>query len=105
MSNIIAELGELVEDEIIGVLRELGASIVDFFDVALRAGGTDDVLGLGDPGLQPREALLAHSGRQYRNPAAAEDAGYRDAAAAVIAGRRPDRLVTGRIKPARHQMG
>src|SRR5271169_3296948 len=102
--NIITELGELVEDEIVGVARELGASVIDLLDVALRAGGADDILGPGHPSAQPLEALLAHAGRQYRDAAATEDAGNRDAAAAIIAGRWPDRLVTGRVEPAGHQM-
>ena len=102
--NVIAELGELVEDEIIAVPRQLGASVVNLLDVALRAGGADDVLWRGHPVAQPLETLLTHAGRQYRDPAATEDAGNRDAAAAIIAGRWPDRLVTGRVEPAGHQM-
>ena len=102
--NIVAELGELIEDEIVGIPRELGAFVIDLLDVALRAGGADDILGLGHPGTQPLETLLAHAGRQYRNGAATEDAGNRDAAAAIIARRRPDRLVTRGIEPAGHQI-
>jgi hypothetical protein len=102
--NIVAELGELIEDEIIGIPRELGAFVIDLLDVALRTGGADDVLGSRHPAAQPLEALLAHAGRQNRNAAATEDAGNRDAATAIIARRWPDHPLTGRIEPARHQM-
>src|SRR5260370_9238075 len=102
---IIAELGELIEDEIIGVARELAASVIDLLAVALRAGGADDILRLGYPGAQPLDALLAHAGRQYCDPEASEDAGNRNAAAAVIAGRWPDRLLPRRVEPAGHQVG
>src|SRR5580704_2510215 len=102
--KIIAELGELVEHEIIGIARELGASVIDLLDVALRTGGADDIVGLGHPGAQPLETLLAHAGRQYRDPAATEDTGNRYTAAAIIPGRWPDRPLTGRIEPAGHQM-
>ena len=50
--------------------------------------------------LEPVEALLAHVLRQHRDAAAAEDARDGDAAAAVIAGRRPDRAVARRIELA-----
>src|SRR5262244_2796821 len=53
MGDVIAELGELIEDYIRGILRELGAFVVYFLDVALRAGGPNDVFGPGDPGAQP----------------------------------------------------
>src|SRR5436305_3632263 len=102
--NIVAELGELIEDEIVGIPRELGAFVIDLLDVALRTGGADDVLGLPHPGAQPVETLLAHAGRQYRNAAATEDAGNRDAAAAIVARRWPDRLLSGRVEPAGYQM-
>src|ERR1700737_3745299 len=101
---VIAELGELVEDEIVGIARELGASVIDLLDVALRAGGADDILRLGHPGAQPLETLLAHAGRQYRNPAATEDAGNRYTAAAIIPGRWPDRPLTGWVQPPGNEM-
>ena len=91
------------------VARQLGALVVDFLDVALGARRADDVGRIGDPLLQPVEALAAHAGRQHGHAAAAENARDRNAAAAVVAGRRPDRAVVRRIElpghQARHQAG
>src|SRR5262249_41476146 len=69
VSHIVAEFGKLVENDIGRIARELGAFVVDLLDVALRAGGPDDVLRLGRPAAQPLEPLLAHAGRQYRDAA------------------------------------
>ena len=91
------------------VARQLGALVVDFLDVALGARRANDVGRIGDPLLQPVEALAAHAGRQHGHAAAAENARDRNAAAAVVAGRRPDRPVVRRIElpghQARHQAG
>ena len=105
MDDVIAEFGKLVEDHIVRIARELGAFVVDLLDVALRAGGPDDVLGPAHPSAQPVKALLAHALGQHGDAAATEDARNRDAAAAIIPGRWPDRLVTRRVEPAGHQTG
>ena len=104
MGHVVAEFRKLIEDDIGRIARELGAFVIDLFDVALRAGGPDDILGPRHPGAQPLEALLAHALRQHGNGAAVEDARDRDAAPAVIPGRRPHRPVTRRIEPAGHQI-
>src|SRR3981081_384491 len=91
MDEIVGELGELIEDHVLPITRQLGAFIVDLLDVALGPGRADDVGRLGNPLLQPVEALAAHTGGTHGNTAAAEDAGNRDPAAAVIAGPRPER--------------
>ena len=109
VDEIVGELGELIEDDVLPVARQLGALVVDLLDVALGAGRADDVGRLGNPLLQPVEALAAHAGGKHGHAAAAEDAGNRDAAAAVIAGRRPDRAVVRRIElpgdQPRHEAG
>ena len=61
--------------------------------------------GRADPIVEPVETLPAHALGQNRDAAAAEDARDRDAAAAVVAGRRPDRPVVLGIEPAGHQPG
>ncbi len=86
------------------ITLQLGALVVDFLDVALGARRADDVLGLGHPLLEPLETLPAHAGRQHGNAATAEDARNRDAAAAVVAGGRPDRFLADRIETAAHQL-
>ena len=83
--------------------RQLGASVVDFLDVALRARGADDVLGPLDPLAQPQEPLGAHALRQHGDRAEAQHPGDRHAAAAVVAGRRPHRPVVLGVEPAGHQ--
>src|SRR5271166_852490 len=103
-ADLARDPANLVLNQIGRIAREIGASVVDFLDVALRAGGPDDILGPRHPGAQPVEALLAHALRQHRDAAAIEDARDRDPAAAVIPGRRPNRPVTRRIEPAGHQM-
>ena len=109
VDEVIRELGELVEDDVLRVARELGALVVDLLDVALGARRADDVGRIAHPVLQPVEALAAHAGRQHGDAAAAEDARDRDAAAAVVAGRRPHRLVDSGIElagdEARHEAG
>ena len=80
---------------------ELGAAIVDLLDVALGPRRPDDVGRVGDPALQPVEALLAHALGQDRHAAAAHDPADRHAAAAVVAGRRPDRALLDRVELAR----
>ena len=100
VDEIIGELGELIEDDVLPVARQLGALVVDFLDVALGAGRADDVGRIGNPLLQPVEALAAHAGGKHGDAAAAEDAGNRDAAAAIIAGRRPDRTVAAKDRTA-----
>ena len=53
----ITELLELIEDQVLGVVLQLPALVVDFFHIALAAGGGDHFgADLGQPG----EALLAH---------------------------------------------
>src|SRR5262249_54971633 len=93
MDQVVGEFGELVEDEIVLRARELGALVVYVFDVALRSGRADDIVGIGDPFLQPIEALPAHAGGQHGYAAAAQNARYGNAAAAIISGRRPHRSV------------
>src|SRR5881397_2017170 len=53
VDEMVPELGELVEDHVLALGGELGALRVDLSDVALRAGRTDDIAGIGDPPLQP----------------------------------------------------
>ena len=102
MHQIIRELGELIENDVIGVSRASSrALVVDFLDVAFGARRADDVDGIGDPLLQPVEALAAHASGQNGDAAASENARDRDAAAAIISGRRPDRAVVRRIETAR----
>ena len=100
VDKVVAVFAELVEDDVGRVAVERGAGVVDLLDVALRARRADDVGGLGDPALEPVEALLAHVFRQHRDAAAAEDAGDGDAAPAIVAGRRPDGAVARRVELA-----
>src|SRR5258705_7291210 len=94
---------KLIEDDVLPVARQFGAFIVDLLDIALGTGRADDVRRLGNPLLQPVEALAAHAGGKHGHTAAAEDAGNRDAAAAVIAGPPPDRAGVRRIGLSRDQ--
>ena len=79
---------------------ELLAAVVDLLDVALGAGRADDVAGLDHPPLEPVEPLAAHALGQHRDAAAAEQPRDRDAAAAVVAGRRPHRALARRVELA-----
>jgi len=103
VDEIVGELGELIEDHVLPITRQLGAFVVDLLDVALGPGRADDVGRLGNPLPQPVEALAAHAGGKHGNTAAAEDAGNRDTPATVISGRRPNRTVVRRIELPRHQ--
>ena len=90
-----------------GSRRKLRAFVVDLFDVALGAGRSDDVRAVGDPALEPVEALAAHAGRKHGDAVAVEQPGDRHTAAAVVARGWPDRAVTRRVEAAgddaRHQ--
>ena len=103
MDQVVGEFGELIENDVVLVARELGALVVDFLDVALRSRRADDVGGIGNPFLQPVEALPAHAGGQHGHAAAAQNARYGNAAAAIISGRRPHRSVMRRLELAGHQ--
>ena len=103
VNQIIAELAELIEDDIGRIAVERGAGVVDFLDVAFRSRRADDVARIADPAVEPVEALLAHVLRQHGHAAAAENARNGDAAAAVVAGRRPHRAVARRVELAGHQ--
>ena len=103
MDQIVSELGELIEDDVLVIARELRALVVDFLDVALGPRRADDVGGLADPLRQPLETLTAHARRQNSNAAAAEDAGDGDTAAAVVACGRPDGAMMLRIEQPGHQ--
>ena len=105
VDQIVRELGELIEDDVLAVAGELGAFVIDFLDVAFGARRADDIGGIADPLRQPIEALAAHPRRQHGDAAAADDAGYGNAAAAVIPGGWPDRAVLPRIETAGHQSG
>src|ERR1044072_6364761 len=101
VDEIVCKLGELIEDDVLPIARELSAFVVDLLDIAFGAGRADDVGWLCNPLLQPVETLAAHAGRKHGDTAAAEDAGNRDAAAAIIAGLRPDRTVMRRLEMPR----
>ena len=81
-----------------GSARELVALVVDLLDVALGAGRPDDVGRVDHPVLEPVEALAAHALGQHGDAAAAHEPRDRDAAAAVVAGRGPDRAVARRVE-------
>ena len=101
MAEVIAELGELVEDEVARILRQLVAGVVDLLDVRLGAERPDDVLlRVRAPCVEPVEALLAHPLGKDRDTAARHDLRDCDAASGVVAGRRPDRPMDGRIELA-----
>ena len=99
----VAELRELVENHqrVAAGAGQFMALVVDFLDVALATRGGDDLAGadLGQPG----EALLAHLLRQNGDGIAAHEGAVERTAAAVVAGRRPDGLLRGRVEFAGDQ--
>ena len=99
----VAELLELVEDHdpVAALAAQLPALVVDLLDVGLGAGGGDDLVGADL--AQPVEALLAHALGQDRHRRAGQQGAVVGAAAAVVAGRRPDRLLACRVVVARDQ--
>jgi hypothetical protein len=84
-----------------GVLAKLVAGVVDLLDVRLGAVGADHVVGrVGAPLVEPVEALLAHALGEDGDTAAGHDPADGDAAAGVVAGRRPDGAVMGGVELA-----
>ncbi len=57
MAEVVAEFRELIEDDIVRVAGQFVAGVVDLLDVGFGPGGPDDVLGPGDPSLEPLEAF------------------------------------------------
>ena len=99
VGEVVAELTELVEDDIARILGQLVAGVVDLLDVGLGPERADDVVGrVLAPPLQPVETLLAHPFRKDGDPAAGHDPADGDAATGVVAGRRPDRPLSGRVE-------
>ncbi len=98
VGQIVPELTELIEDDVVRILVELGAFVVDLFDVALGAVGPDDVFRVRDPCLEPIEALSAHTLGQHRDPPTVHDPRDRDAPSAVVAGGGPDRPMMCRVE-------
>src|SRR5262245_35877802 len=105
MNKVVGEFRELVENDIILVALELGALVIYLLDVAFRSRRADDVGGIRYPFLEPLETFPAHARRQHSHAAASENARYRYAASAVIAGGWPDGTVARRVERSRHQSG
>ncbi len=101
MPQVVAELLELVEDDqVFARGAQLPALVENLLDVALGAGGLDDLARhLG----QPREPLLAHPFRQNGDRFTGQQIGVISAAATVVAGGGPDRLLRGRVELASDQ--
>src|SRR5206468_3005387 len=95
--EVVRVLGELVEDDVGVVEGEPITGVVDLLHVRLGAGRAHDVVRLR-PRLEPAETLRAHSGWQHGHAAAADDARDGHAAAAVVAGRRPDGAVSREVE-------
>ncbi len=99
----VPELLELVEDGdlVAARLPQLPALVVDLLDVRLGARRRDDLVRAD--GAQPLEALLRHALGQDGDGLAAEQRAVEGAAAAVVPGRGPDRLVQLGVELARDQ--
>ena len=103
VAEVVAELAELVEHEVARILGELVAGVVDLLHVRLGAVRADHVVvRVLAPALEPVEPLLAHALRQDRHAPAGHDPADGDAASCVVAGRRPDRPVTGGVELPGH---
>jgi hypothetical protein len=106
VAEVVAELGELVQHEVARVLAELVAGVVDLLDVRLGAVGADHVVGgVGAPLVEPVEAFLAHAFGEDGDAAAGHDPADGDAAAGVVARRRPDGAVVRRVELAGDDAG
>src|SRR5260370_25879281 len=102
MDQVGGELVNMIDDDVAIVAGKLGALIVDFLDVAFGARRADDVAGMWHLVLQPIEALLAHAGGQHRDAATIEDTRNGNAAAAVVSGGWPHRLILSGLEAASH---
>ena len=96
----VAHLGELVEDHHGRILLEFPGLVEDFLDVTFAARGRDDLAG---DGLEPVEALLGHILRQDGDGVAGKKLGVESAAAAVVTGGGPDRVMIRCVKLAGHE--
>ncbi len=107
VDDVVSELGKLVENDVVRVLRQPVAGVVDFLDVAFGARRPDDIAWIGHPVLEPGEPLGAHSLRQYGNAMTSKNSRDRNPAAAIVSGRRPNRAVALRVEftgqQTRHQ--
>ena len=100
VADVVCEFGELVEDEVGRVPFQVPAGVIDFLDVGLRAGGADHVIGMGDPAVQPFEALAAHVFGEHSDAPAPHEPGDGHPAPGVVPGRRPDGPMLSRVELA-----
>ena len=99
--EVVPELLELVEDHRLRLgLADLPAGVEDLLDVGLAPRRRDD---LGADRGEPLEALAAHLLGEDRHRVAAQQRRVECAAAAVVAGRGPHRLLRHRVELPRHQ--
>ncbi len=99
----VAELRKLVEDHdlVAAFGLELFDLVVDLLDVRLRPRRRED---LGADLLQPLEALARHALRQHSDGGTCQQRGVVGAAAAVVAGGRPQSFLRGRIERPAHEL-
>lgn len=70
VDDVVAVFVELIEDQIIRVLRQQMTGVIDFLDVAFGARRAENVVRIGQPTVQPVETLLAHAfGQDGNRPA------------------------------------
>ena len=101
--EVVPELLELVEDHRLRLgLLDLPAGVEDLLDVGLAPRRRDD---LGADRGEPLEPLAAHLLGEDRHRVAAQQRRVERAAAAVVAGRGPHRLLRDRVELPRDQAG
>ena len=98
VDEVVPELGELIEDDVVRICRELLARVVDLLDVALGARRSHDVAGVDHPPGEPVEALAAHALREHGDATTPQEPRNRDAPATVVARGGPHGALPGGIE-------
>ena len=85
VTEVIAKLAELIENEILDVFLHFIASVINFFHIAFCSWCANDVARIARPLVEPIKTFLRHSSRQYGNAACAHDFADGHATARIVA--------------------
>ena len=85
VTEVIAKLAELIENEILDVFFHFIASVVNLFHIALCAWRANDVARITRPLVEPIKTFLRHSCRQYGNTTSAHDFADGNTTARIVA--------------------
>jgi len=67
VNDVVSVFRKLIQNQIVRIPGQRVAGVVNLLDVAFGPRGSIDVIGVGQPVIEPVKSLLAHSLRQHGN--------------------------------------